>query len=67
MTELYLTGRDAQVAGAVATGRAKPKGAWREPWYTRDTTARGGQSVGAYHATLARLARLAPGSVKRTH
>ncbi len=66
MTELYVAGRDAHVAGAIQAGQVKPLGSYRPPAYTRDF-APSGQSVAEYQATLARLGRAVPGAVTRTH
>lgn len=65
MTELYVAGRDAHVAGAIQAGQVKPVGLYRPPEYTRDDDAPAGQTVAAYRATLARLAGYAPGAVSR--
>lgn len=70
MTETYIGGRDAYVAGNVATSKVKPRGSYRAPAYTDEFTRAGtggGQSLGEYQATLARLAKLGPGYVKRMH
>jgi len=55
-TALFATGRD----GYIAANSKKPF----VPKYLRTTNPERAQSVAAYHATLARLGALAPGSVK---
>jgi len=68
MTEQYLATRDAYVAGNIATGKVKPRTSYKAPSYTAEfTRGAGGQTVGEYQATLARLAKLGPGVVTRTH
>ncbi len=68
MAELYVGVRDGYVAGNVATGKAKPKGSFQTPAYTRgDTTDTPPQTVQEYRATLARLGQLVPGLVTRKH
>ncbi len=44
MTELYVAGRDAHVAGSIVAGQVKPTGSYHAPEYTREF-GRTGQSV----------------------
>jgi hypothetical protein len=62
LSELYVGVRDGYVAGNIATGKAKPKGSFRAPSYTRDTDD-SPQTVQQYRSTLARLGQMVPGLV----
>jgi hypothetical protein len=64
MSEMYVAGRDAHVAGSIRAGQVKPIGVYHAPAYTQEEDAPG-QSVSEYKATLSRLAGFAPGAVTR--
>lgn len=67
MSEMYVTGRDAHVAGALQAGQVKPIGVYRAPEYTREFGQSGQpvRSPASRDAALAKLGAMFPGIVKR--
>jgi hypothetical protein len=63
LAAMYVAGRDAYIGGNVALGKAKSSGGAWSPGYAREAAP--GPSAEAQSATIARLARMFPGAVRR--
>jgi hypothetical protein len=65
LAESFVTARDAALEVLVATGQAKPKGAWKQPPYIRSRWPDLVRGPATRDATLAKLGAMFPGIVKR--